>query len=201
MITKITNEERADKGVTGLPDTPELPTMQMQQRFDSLGNLAIDGFNRAVDELNSFDTISSGASHIGAVVPENIIASTNVQSILDAIAAVALTTSAGAHTHDNKAVLDAITAEVKANYDRVASLLSGILSVQTTLTNSNDHIPTSGGVYNLLSDYDYSQLKLAMNPIGTVYFSHNAVSPDSFIGGVWERENLIDGVLSWRRTA
>lgn len=48
---KISNADRADKGVFGLPDTPGLSTMALQTRFDSLGNLAIDKFNNLVDAV------------------------------------------------------------------------------------------------------------------------------------------------------
>ena len=46
---KISSADRADKGVTGLPDTPGLSTGDMQARFDSLGNLSIDKFNALVE--------------------------------------------------------------------------------------------------------------------------------------------------------
>lgn len=48
---KISSADRVDKGVTGLPDTPGLSTGDMQARFDSLGNLAIDKFNNVVDSV------------------------------------------------------------------------------------------------------------------------------------------------------
>jgi len=48
---KITSADRVNKGVTGLPDTPGLSTGDMQARFDSLGNLAIDKFNAVVDAV------------------------------------------------------------------------------------------------------------------------------------------------------
>jgi hypothetical protein len=48
---KITAADRTGKGVTGLPDTPGLSTGDMQARFDSLGNLAIDKFNAVVDSV------------------------------------------------------------------------------------------------------------------------------------------------------
>lgn len=48
---KISSADRAGKGVTGLPDTPGLSTGDMQERFDSLGNLAIDKFNAVVDNV------------------------------------------------------------------------------------------------------------------------------------------------------
>lgn len=48
---KITSADKVDKGVVGLPDTPGLSTGDMQARFDSLGNLAIDKFNAVVDSV------------------------------------------------------------------------------------------------------------------------------------------------------
>ena len=52
---KISSADRSGKGVTGLPDTPGLSTGDMQARFDSLGNLAIDKFNAVVDAVS--DTV------------------------------------------------------------------------------------------------------------------------------------------------
>lgn len=54
---KISSADRVDKGVTGLPDTPGLSTGDMQARFDSLGNLAIDKFNNVVDSVG--DTVTN----------------------------------------------------------------------------------------------------------------------------------------------
>ena len=45
----ISATDRTGKGVTGLPDTPGLSTGDMQARFDSLANLAIDKFNAVVN--------------------------------------------------------------------------------------------------------------------------------------------------------
>lgn len=53
---KIKNVDRTGKGVTGLPDTPGLSTGDMQARFDSLGNLAIDKFNNMVDSVGDIVT-------------------------------------------------------------------------------------------------------------------------------------------------
>lgn len=54
---KISSADRSGKGVTGLPDTPGLSTGDMQARFDSLGNLAIDKFNAVVDNVT--DTVTN----------------------------------------------------------------------------------------------------------------------------------------------
>lgn len=59
---KITAADRVDKGVTGLPDTPGLSTGDMQQRFDSLGNLAIDKFNALVDGVS--DTVINDSTKL-----------------------------------------------------------------------------------------------------------------------------------------
>ena len=53
---KISSADRSGKGVTGLPDTPGLSTGDMQARFDSLGNLAIDKFNAVVDAVGDVIT-------------------------------------------------------------------------------------------------------------------------------------------------
>lgn len=54
---KVTTADRAGKGVTGLPDTPGLSTGDMQTRFDSLGNLAIDKFNALIEA--AADTVTN----------------------------------------------------------------------------------------------------------------------------------------------
>ena len=48
---RISNADRLNKGVYGLPDTPGLSTTAMQERFDSLGNLTIEKFNKLVDDV------------------------------------------------------------------------------------------------------------------------------------------------------
>lgn len=59
---KITSADRTGKGVTGLPDTPGLSTGDMQTRFDSLGNLAIDKFNALVEAVG--DTITNDTTKL-----------------------------------------------------------------------------------------------------------------------------------------
>lgn len=59
---KISSADRAGKGVTGLPDTPGLSTGDMQARFDSLGNLAIDKFNAVVEAVG--DLISNDSTKL-----------------------------------------------------------------------------------------------------------------------------------------
>ena len=54
-INKISSAERDKVRVYGLPDKPGLSKEAMQQRFDGLGDLAIDKLNEVIDEFNGLD--------------------------------------------------------------------------------------------------------------------------------------------------
>ena len=58
-ISKITNKERDNVRVYGLADRPGLTKEAMQQRFDGLGDLAIDKLNEVIDQVNSLSNASS----------------------------------------------------------------------------------------------------------------------------------------------
>lgn len=60
-FTTIDNDERADKGVSGLSSTPNLTASALQQRFDSLANLALDKLIQLIKELEA----TTAGSHIG----------------------------------------------------------------------------------------------------------------------------------------
>jgi hypothetical protein len=51
-INKITNAEREMVSVYGLPNKPGMSTEAIQQRFDGLGNLAIDKVNEVIEVTN-----------------------------------------------------------------------------------------------------------------------------------------------------
>ena len=51
-FTKITEEDVKNKGVVGLPDTPNLSTIEMQKKFDELTNdVVIPKFNNLIEEM------------------------------------------------------------------------------------------------------------------------------------------------------
>lgn len=53
-FTKITPADLVDKGVIGLPDTPELNTTEMQEKFDEIAlEVLVPAHNALVDELDS----------------------------------------------------------------------------------------------------------------------------------------------------
>lgn len=116
-FTKITENDTINKGVIGLPDTPNLSTSEMQAKFEELSNdVIIPKFNNLVDELGA----KSAAGNIGATIPSGINAeSENVQAVLNGIAEKAHThekTDAEltdavtkTHEHSNKSVIDKFT--------------------------------------------------------------------------------------------
>ena len=116
-FTKITENDTINKGVMGLPDTPNLSTAEMQAKFEELSNdVIIPKFNNLVDELEA----KSAAGNIGATIPSGINAeSENVQAVLNGIAEKAHTHEKSdaeltdavtkAHEHSNKSVIDKFT--------------------------------------------------------------------------------------------
>lgn len=146
-FSKITDADRLNKGVTGLSDTPNLETSEMQRKFDELGNLAIDSFNDHIDELSA----NTGAANIGAAVPEGFTADNTVQSVINALARGTSDNTATAHSHANKSVLDLITAVVKEKYDHVSALFTRITSVSQAVLDDTASVPTGHAVVNFVS--------------------------------------------------
>ena len=182
MFNKITNEDKAGKGVVGLPDTPALGTSEMQEQFDSLANLGIDKFNEFIDALNA----NTAALNIGAQVPSGCYAQENIQSILNSMTSDIALNKANRHSHSNKEVLDALTQPDIDSYSRVALMLDAIISVLPMITDDSTAIPTSSAVYAFVRDYDYKQAVLKnAYPVGSVY-SSRGVSPGVVIGGTWD---------------
>lgn len=182
MFEKITSEDRAGKGVTGLPDTPALGTSEMQEQFDSLGNLVIEKYNEFIDALNA----NTAALNIGAQVPAGYYAQENIQSVINSMTSDITLNKNNRHNHANKEALDSITQENLDSYTRVSLMLDSIESVLPMVTDNNSAIPTSSAVYAFVRDFDYKQIVLrAAYPIGSVY-SSRGVSPSVVLGGTWE---------------
>lgn len=195
---KITDEDRLGKGNVGQPDTPGLTTAEMQEVMDSLPNLAIDKFNELVDALND----TRAATNMGAEVPTGISAQPNVQSILNAMVLnLALNTQAR-HTHPNKAALDSISQEALDDYNRLSIMLAAILSLETSITNNNAALPTSGAVVDYVTNFDMrNKVLAAAYPVGSVY-STTGTNPTTLFGGTWTLINTdTQGVKRYERTA
>lgn len=213
---KITQADLTGKGVIGLTDTPQLPTMQMQQKLDEIAlDVIVPKFNAVMDKLNdpagaddtqvtdpttgeqvslndalqniedeNAENTRNRHNHANLGTLDEITAATKAEydrlvTLLGAITAIQNVLSGATdeiptgkatsdaiqtvqdevdlntlarHTHDNKATLDDITAQVKQGYDRIVTLLTGIMGVETTLTNANDKIARSDAVYTAISN-------------------------------------------------
>jgi len=197
-FAKITDADRQGKGNYGQPDTPALTTTDMQLQMDSLPNLAIDKHNELVDALND----EKAATNLGAEVPTGISAQNNVQSILNAMVLNLGLNTQNRHNHSNKAVLDVITQNDLDAYNRVAIMLSGILSIENSITNNSQACPTSAATVAFVNNYDFrAKILAAAYPVGCVY-STTGTSPTTLFGGTW---TLLDtdasGVKRYERTA
>lgn len=135
---KITQADLTGKGVIGLPDTPQLPTMQMQQKLDEIAlDVIVPKFNDVVDKLND----PAGADDTQVTDPTTGLAGSlndALQNIEDENAMNTL----NRHNHANLGTLDAITAETKDDYDRLVTLLGAITAIQNVLSGATDEIPT-----------------------------------------------------------
>ena len=196
-FTKITAADRSGKGVTGLPDSPQLSASALQAKFDELGNLGIDGFNRHVDELEA----TTAAMYIGASVPSGLTANENIQSILNSLQIAIGVVSGDRHTHSNKTVLDSFTADNKTLYDRICNMLTTITALQHALTISDTSIPTSYAVKKYVDEKDITaEVSSVAYPVGAIYECVNNVNPaDLFPGGTWELLSSEGGVYRWVR--
>ena len=201
---KITDVERENKGVSDLPDSPLLTPQELKNRFDSLGNLAIDRFNAHIDEL----TDSTAAANLAAVVPEQYTAVGNVQAILLAMANALQPAREHEHTHANKATLDAITSDTKTGYDNLVNIFNGITQIINTLADSANSIPTAHAVSIAISVainnapfVKSNQLFGLIYPVGSVYSTTNAnFNPETAFGGTWNK--ISDGeIKQYERTA
>lgn len=146
-FTTITNEDLQNKGVSSLPDTPDMEASELKQRFDSLGKLACDRINNLIEELEA----ETAAISLGASVPSGITASKNIQSIINALNLIVQRNAELSHTHSNLELLDTFTEEGKAEYDRVSLMLQGITDTGMIVTNDDTKLATCGAVYRYIN--------------------------------------------------
>lgn len=150
-FTTITNADLVNKGVKGLPDTPEMEASELKARFDSLGDLTVEKFKQLVIELEE----QTAALSLGARVPTGLSASKNVQSIIDALYIIVHSNALDSHTHTSLAALNGITPRIKEGYDQTVLKFDSIRSVEQIVNDSDSEIPTSGAVV------DYVNARLA----------------------------------------
>lgn len=200
-FSTITEEKQAEMGVSGLADTPQLDTADMQAKFDELGNAAIDALQKLITELEA----KTAAVSIGCAAPAGVpAAEENLQSVINAISRLATSASGSAHSHANKAVLDSISEIQKGKYDNLVTLLETITNLDvTTVVSSAASLPTSQAVVAYVTAFDIaSKLLQKAYPVGSCYIGYS--SPALFLGGSWI-EVTDTGISSsytvWKRIA
>ena len=145
MFTKITQDDLQNKGVVGLPDTPNLSTHDMQAKFDEIAtDVIVPAVNNLIDELEA----STAADNIGAKDGED---DSTIQDILDALSSAASDLEDLKHSHDNKTTLDNITATLLSNINALLLMMTGITSVAGSVTDTPNAIPTCKAIVNYVS--------------------------------------------------
>ena len=86
-ISKITEDMLIGKGVTGLPDAPELSTLEMQEKFDELSiDVIIPHINQMCDEIDAAVDGAASTAH-SEVLAETSRAQTAEGTLSDTITA------------------------------------------------------------------------------------------------------------------
>lgn len=145
-FTHITPADLSGKGVVGLPDTPQLSALAMQQKFDEIAtDVIVPKFNDLADELDT------GAGAIMNVTDPTSGTTDTLQNTLDHIETENALNTADRHNHANKATLDDIDATVKAAYDRLVTLLGAITGIQSVLSSSTAELPDAKAVADAIA--------------------------------------------------
>lgn len=145
-FTTITNADLVNKGVTTLPDTPDMEASELKQRFDSLGNLCVSKIKTLVSELEA----ETASISLGATVPDGLTAAKNVQSIINALNVIVQQNAENRHNHPNMDVLNSISEDDIDSYDQTALKLQG-KTIENVVHNSDSEVPTSGAIIRYIN--------------------------------------------------
>lgn len=146
---KIENADLSGKMISELADVPELTADELKKRFDAASkDVIIPKFNKLIDALAAL----SAASNIGMNPPEGITAEQNIAAVITALAVSVKSNSDSSHTHSNKAVIDAITADAKKKYDDIVSLFSAIKTISNVVKDDSTLLPTGKAIVDYVKE-------------------------------------------------
>lgn len=158
-LPKIIQEDLVNMGVTGLPDTPNLTTKEMQRKFDELSlDVLIPKFNALVDAL----VATTASAEIGVVAPEGRTGE-NLQALLDSLNNVLTACEKAKHEHENKESLDSLTDAICTSINNIVALLDGITSITNKVTGAANEIPTGKAIA------DYVQVMGGGDMVKSIY--------------------------------
>ena len=160
---KIIQEDIVNKGVTGLPDTPNLTTAEMQKKFDELSlDVLIPKYNALVDALMA----TTASEYIGVVAPEGRTGE-NLQALLVGLNNVLTACENAKHEHENKDSLDSLTETICASINDIVSMMDSITSVTNKVTGASSEIPTGKAIA------DYVQVMGGGDMAKAIYDANN----------------------------
>lgn len=146
---KIENADLSGKMISELADVPELTADELKKRFDAASkDVIIPKFNKLIDALAAL----SAASNIGMNPPEGITAEQNIAAVITALAVSVKSNSDSSHTHSNKVVIDAITADVKKKYDNLVLLFSAIKTISNVVKDDSTLLPTGKAIVDYVKE-------------------------------------------------
>lgn len=146
---KIENADLSGKMISELADVPELTADELKKRFDAASkDVIIPKFNKLIDALAAL----SAASNIGMNPPEGITAEQNIAAVITALAVSVKSNSDSSHSHNNKAVIDAITADAKKKYDDLVLLFSAIKTISNVVKDDSTLLPTGKAIVDYVKE-------------------------------------------------
>ena len=158
MFSKITEADLNNKGVSGLPDTPNLSTSEMQAKFDELSkDVIVPKFNNLVEELSA----QSASENIGITPPEKFTGDT-IKSLIYEIIEIVLSNQSKSHEHSNKGILDGITDQNLLDLDNLVNLFSGISTVASVVSDSLAEIPNSHAIVEYMTQLGSGDMQKAI---------------------------------------
>ena len=145
MFEEITQADLVNKGVEGLPDTPNLETAEMQRKFDEITKeVIVPKFNALIQKLNN-----DLGSDISMIDPKDDTSKTLSALIGEIEEEVGLNTD-DRHNHANKALLDSLTAILFEGYNRLVTMLAGVDSVTDVVTNDTTVLPSGKAIVDFV---------------------------------------------------
>ena len=179
---QITNAEREGRGVSGLPNTPNLTPSQLQERFDSLGNLALDRLSELIDALNKETAAGNIGSANGTVQTDLAELHQKLSAVLQRLTGLEIQTGvgggeAGTNSTEFKGLVESVN-EIKGNLQIVKKTLT---AGETLVTIENERITTDSTLSFYSSVYGVNPETVAVTD-GVVTLTFEAQETDVEVG-------------------
>lgn len=158
-FTRITEDDINNKGVVGLPDTPNLSTAEMQEKFDEIAlAVIIPKVNNLIAEIEA-KTASAG---IGIDVDDELSEEKKLQPAFAKLYEIVKSLGSSNHSHDNKDALDGITDTLLTELNEIITLLDGITDVSNEINGRATALATCKAVADYVQELGGGDMTRAM---------------------------------------